>query len=97
MNNPPMRHPRPNLPAGVLALVSTLALTACGQKGPLYLPDTVGEVVTRPTQTPAAEPAPGVPATGAPASGTPTPAAPAPSAPNGDEKAKPAAPPPLAR
>jgi predicted small lipoprotein YifL len=26
-------------------------LTACGQKGPLYLPDANGEVVTRPTQS----------------------------------------------
>jgi predicted small lipoprotein YifL len=30
-----------------------LALAACGQMGPLYLPDTTrGEIVTRPTQTP---------------------------------------------
>ena len=29
-----------------------LSLSACGQKGPLYMPDTTqGEVVTRPTQT----------------------------------------------
>jgi len=28
-----------------------LSLVACGQKGPLYMPDTTqGEVVTRPTQ-----------------------------------------------
>lgn len=34
-----------------LALLG-LSLTACGQKGPLYLPDTgQGEVVTRPAQT----------------------------------------------
>jgi predicted small lipoprotein YifL len=26
-------------------------LAACGQKGPLYLPDANGEVVTRPTQS----------------------------------------------
>jgi predicted small lipoprotein YifL len=36
--------------------LSTLAcllamLAGCGQKGPLYLPDRGGEVVTRPTQT----------------------------------------------
>jgi predicted small lipoprotein YifL len=30
------------------SLLVTLALAACGQKGPLYLPDTGGEVVTRP-------------------------------------------------
>ena len=42
-----------------LALASmTLALAACGQKGPLYLPDsTQGEVITRPTQTQAEAPA----------------------------------------
>ena len=35
-----------------LALLGALALGACGQKGPLYLPDQAGEIVTRPTQTP---------------------------------------------
>jgi predicted small lipoprotein YifL len=42
-----------------LALASlALVLAACGQKGPLYLPDsTQGEVITRPTQTPAQAPA----------------------------------------
>lgn len=36
-----------------LALVCVLgALSGCGQKGPLYLPDEASEVVTRPTQTP---------------------------------------------
>ena len=39
----------------VIALVTALA--SCGQKGPLYLPDKTGEVVTRPTQTPAPAPA----------------------------------------
>ena len=34
------------------------ALAACGQKGPLYLPEKPGEVVTRPTQAPAPEPEP---------------------------------------
>lgn len=37
-----------------LALLA-FSLTACGQKGPLYLPDTTqGEVVTRPASTDAA-------------------------------------------
>ena len=36
--------------------VACLILGACGQKGPLYLPDEAGEVVTRPAPT--AEPAP---------------------------------------
>jgi predicted small lipoprotein YifL len=35
-----------------LALVGALALVACGQKGPLYLPDQAGEIVTRPAATP---------------------------------------------
>ena len=30
-----------------------VTLTACGQKGPLYLPDQARDVVTRPAQTPA--------------------------------------------
>ena len=37
--------------AAVLACL--VALSACGQKGPLYLPERTGEIVTRPTQTPA--------------------------------------------
>lgn len=36
------------------ALLGSLA--ACGQKGPLYLPDQASEVVTRPVQTPAPAP-----------------------------------------
>jgi predicted small lipoprotein YifL len=41
----------------ILILVSA-TLAACGQKGPLILPDkTTGGVVTRPTQTPPAAPA----------------------------------------
>jgi predicted small lipoprotein YifL len=36
-----------------LALLAALVLGACGQKGPLFLPDQAGEIVTRPTQTPA--------------------------------------------
>jgi len=37
-----------------------LLLSACGQKGPLYLPDQGGEVVTRPSgqQNPSPETAP---------------------------------------
>ena len=39
------------IPRPAFALLA-LSLVACGQKGPLYLPDTTqGEVVTRPTQT----------------------------------------------
>jgi predicted small lipoprotein YifL len=36
--------------AGLIALA--LLLAGCGQKGPLYLPESTGEVVTRPAQTP---------------------------------------------
>jgi len=37
----------------VVLLACAIALTAgCGQKGPLYLPDQAGKIVTRPTQTP---------------------------------------------
>ncbi len=39
------------------AVLATLLLAGCGQKGPLHLPDQTGEVVTRPTQTPEAPPA----------------------------------------
>jgi predicted small lipoprotein YifL len=49
-----------------LILVMVTILPGCGQKGPLYLPDSGGEVITRPTQTPP-EPAP-----------TPPPSSPAP-------------------
>ena len=35
-----------------LALIAALLLSACGQKGPLYLPEPAGNVVVRLTQTP---------------------------------------------
>lgn len=40
-----------------LALIAALLLSACGQKGPLYLPEPAGNVVVRPTQTPLPPPA----------------------------------------
>ena len=44
----PVRH--------VALLCLVLALPGCGKKGPLYLPDTASEVVTRPAETtPASE------------------------------------------
>jgi predicted small lipoprotein YifL len=53
-----------------LAVLIAGALSACGQKGPLYLPDAPGEVVTRPAATP--PPAPSSPAPEVPApEGTP--------------------------
>jgi predicted small lipoprotein YifL len=37
----------------LFVIASSLLVAACGQKGPLYLPDEEGTVVTRPgTQTP---------------------------------------------
>lgn len=39
-------------PLRAMAALLALSLGACGQKGPLYLPDTTqGEVVTRPSAT----------------------------------------------
>jgi predicted small lipoprotein YifL len=37
-----------------LLCVAMTALLGCGKKGPLYLPDAAGEVVTRPAETPPA-------------------------------------------
>jgi predicted small lipoprotein YifL len=39
-----------------LGVALMAALAACGQTGPLYLPEKTGEIVTRPTQTPAPAP-----------------------------------------
>jgi predicted small lipoprotein YifL len=36
----------------MLCVAVAASLVACGQKGPLYLPEQTGEIVTRPTQTP---------------------------------------------
>jgi predicted small lipoprotein YifL len=36
----------------MLCVALAVSLVACGQKGPLYLPEQTGEIVTRPTQTP---------------------------------------------
>jgi len=45
-----------------MTLLATATLAGCGQKGPLYLPDKGGEVVTRPAgqtqQSPSPETAP---------------------------------------
>jgi predicted small lipoprotein YifL len=50
---------------GVSALIAaTLALAGCGQKGPLYLPEKGGAVITAPA---AAPPAPGQPSQPSPA------------------------------
>jgi predicted small lipoprotein YifL len=39
----------------MLCVALAAALAACGQKGPLYLPEQASEIVTRPTQTPVPE------------------------------------------
>jgi len=38
-------------PALMLLACAVAILAGCGQKGPLYLPDQAGEIVTRPTQS----------------------------------------------
>jgi predicted small lipoprotein YifL len=40
----------------IALLLGFLVLAACGKKGPLYLPDRGGEVITRPAATPPEEP-----------------------------------------
>jgi hypothetical protein len=74
--------------AAGLAMSVALALAGCGQKGPLYLPEKGGAVVTSPAATPPAPPpapnAPGQPPQTPPAAepqSTPEPAPSAPSAP----------------
>lgn len=59
------------------AIALIAVLSACGQKGPLYLPD-AGDVVVRPAQTaepqqPSQSPAPETPVEPAPAKKKPTP------------------------
>ena len=54
-------HPR----GGLVALAVAVALTGCGLKGPLYLPEKPGEIVIRPAPAAAADPAAPSPA-GAP-------------------------------
>jgi predicted small lipoprotein YifL len=40
-----------------LLFAPLLLLCACGQKGPLYLPEPAGNVIVRPAQTPSPAPA----------------------------------------
>jgi predicted small lipoprotein YifL len=86
--------------ARIALALFTLTLAACGQKGPLYLPDsTQGEVITRPTQTPAetSSSAPNSPATPdspqQPASPAPEVTAPEPTISDEEKKKDGAAPP----
>jgi diaminopimelate decarboxylase len=50
-------------------LAATLALAGCGQKGPLYLPEKPGAVVTAPPASPPPPAAPGQPPQPSPAPG----------------------------
>jgi predicted small lipoprotein YifL len=50
---------RTRLPLLTSALLPLLLLAACGQQGPLYLPDEARDIVTRPVQTPPQPPGPG--------------------------------------
>jgi predicted small lipoprotein YifL len=76
-----------------VAFGATLLLAACGQKGPLYLPDTGGEVVTRPggaaqsTPQPSQQPPQPIPSETAPPPSTQTPASTTPK--SEDEKKSP--------
>lgn len=78
-------------PARIALALLALPLAGCGQKGPLYLPDsTQGEVITRPTQTPAGTESPNSPATpGSPQQSTsPAPEVTAPDATDPDKDKK---------
>ena len=52
-----------NVATVTLAALASALLAGCGQKGALYLPESTGEVITRPMQTaePASTPAPSPP------------------------------------
>ncbi len=50
-----------NVKRKMLCVALAAMLAACGQKGPLYLPEQTGEIVTRPTQTPVPGEAPEAP------------------------------------
>jgi predicted small lipoprotein YifL len=50
---------RTKLTIPMSVLPPLLLLGACGQQGPLYLPDEARDIVTRPVQTPPQPPEPG--------------------------------------
>jgi len=70
--------------APLLVVGTALTVPACGLKGPLYLPEKSGAVVTAPAAAPAAVSAPATPAQ--PAAVPPPPATPAPAAPAPQKK-----------
>ena len=73
----------------LIAALAVACLAACGQTGPLYLPESQGEVVTRPTQTPP-EDAGGSASSPQSVDSPPAPATPAPevTAPRADDEEK---------
>jgi predicted small lipoprotein YifL len=80
--------------AAIAIVCTAVALAACGQKGPLFLPDEASEVVTRPTQTPIetttpTEVAPATPSEGPPPTPEAPPAPPNPTAKPDTEQRKP--------
>ena len=66
-----------------------LTLTGCGKKGPLYLPDEAGEVVTRPAETPPSSESTEAPNSPKTIDSEPKPPAPAPEVAPPDDPEKP--------
>lgn len=67
--------------AALLLAVGALSVAACGQKGALYLPDSGGEVITRPMQSPSDAPAVDAPESADDSAATPKSVTPAPAPP----------------
>ena len=93
--HPETRETRPLLRHVALACL-LLALAGCGKKGPLYLPEEPGEVVTRPAESPPASEKTEAPNSPQTTDSQPTPPAPAPEVtePEESRKDKGATPPP---
>jgi predicted small lipoprotein YifL len=94
-------HPLSGFRVALLCL-AVAAMLGCGKKGPLYLPDATGEVVTRPAQTPPASErteAPNSPQTvdSQPAAPAPAPEVTTPDSKDTSKKEKGAPPPPPER
>ena len=79
-----MRHVR------LLLVLAVLAAAGCGQKGPLYLPDKVGKVVTSAPAATQAQPAPATPVSAPPPGAAPAaPATPKPADKDKDQESQP--------
>ena len=79
---------RPGSRMGLIAAAAALLVGACGQKGPLYLPDKGGKVVTSAPPAPQAGTAPPATAEPAPAPAV-TPATPKPGDKDKDQDSQP--------